>query len=200
MDRTARLGDCAWLISAAKLIEPEPFNPTERFQMEERPMWNKQSEPELSSNRPVPATNPVATPSIATTRPSAPTARNLSCLGSSIQIKGSITGSEDLQIDGKVEGPISLPGQKLTVGNAGRLNSEVSAREVVVYGNLSGNIVVQDRVEIKKDASVTGDVRASRISIEDGAYFKGRIEIDRAKPFSSSQPETVPELVGAATN
>jgi cytoskeletal protein CcmA (bactofilin family) len=164
-------------------------------------MWNKQSEPEVSSNRPAPASNPVPAPSIATARPSTPTARSLSCLGSSLQIKGTITGSEDLQIDGKVEGPISLSGQKLTVGNSGRLNSEVSAREVVVYGNLSGNVVVQDRVEIKKDASVTGDIRASRISIEDGAYFKGRIEIERAaKPFSASEPQTVPELVGVGSN
>jgi cytoskeletal protein CcmA (bactofilin family) len=163
-------------------------------------MWNKQTEPELPSNRPAPATNLTPTPSIATTRPSTPTARSLSCLGSSLEIKGKISGSEDLQIDGKVEGPVSLPGQKLTVGNSGRLNSEVSAREVVVYGNLSGNLAVQDRVEIKKDASVTGDIRASRISIEDGAYFKGRIEIDRAKPFGASEPQSVPELVGAATN
>jgi cytoskeletal protein CcmA (bactofilin family) len=165
-------------------------------------MWNKQSEPELPSNRPAPATNLSPAPSIATARPSAPAARALSCLGSSLQIKGAITGSEDLQIDGKVEGPVSLPGQKLTVGNTGRLNSEVSAREVVVYGNLSGNVTVQDRVEIKKDASVSGDIRASRISIEDGAYFKGRIEIDRAKSFSSSSSESqsVPELVGASAN
>lgn len=161
-------------------------------------MWNKQTEPELPSNRPAPATNLTPTPSIATTRPSTPTARSLSCLGSSLEIKGKISGSEDLQIDGKVEGPVSLPGQKLTVGNSGRLNSEVSAREVVVYGNLSGNLAVQDRVEIKKDASVTGDIRASRISIEDGAYFKGRIEIERTKQSSTSDASAEPVLAGVS--
>ena len=168
-------------------------------------MWNKQSEPETPSNRPAPVTNLAPAPSIATARPSVPTARPLSCLGSSLVIKGKISGSEDLQIDGKVEGPVSLPGQKLTVGSTGHLNSEVDAREVVVHGKVSGNLIVQDRVDIRKDASVTGDIIASRISVEDGAYFKGRIEIERAKSFgsnaSASESQTaVPELVGASAN
>ena len=169
-------------------------------------MWNKQSEPEQPSNRTAPVNNIVSqAPSIAAARPSTPTARPMSCLGSSLVIKGKISGSEDLQIDGKVEGPVSLPGQKLTVGNTGHLNSEVDAREVVVHGKVSGNLIVQDRVDIRKDASVTGDIIASRISVEDGAYFKGRIEIERAKPFGSSSSTsssesqtTVPELVGAS--
>ena len=123
--------------------------------------------------------------------PSAPTARGLSCLGASLEIKGKISGEEDLQIDGKVEGSIALQGQRLTVGRSGQLNSEVHAREVVVYGKVQGNLRASDRVEIKKDGSVTGDITTSRISIEDGAYFKGRIEIDRSKGSSVEEYEAV---------
>jgi cytoskeletal protein CcmA (bactofilin family) len=163
-------------------------------------MWNKQTETELPNARAAQGSGLGTTPSIATptARPSAPTARNMSCLGSSIQIKGQITGEEDLQIDGKIEGPISLRGQKLTVGHTGQLNSEVSAREVIVHGNITGNLAVQDRVEIKRDASVVGDVKASRISIEDGAHFKGRIEIERGKPVAAEEPQAVTALVGVA--
>ena len=123
--------------------------------------------------------------------PTAPSARGLSSLGATLEIKGKISGEEDLQIDGKVEGSIALQGQRLTVGRSGQLNSEVHAREVVVYGKVQGNLRASDRVEIKKDGSVTGDITTSRISIEDGAYFKGRIEIDRAKGSSVEEYEAV---------
>jgi cytoskeletal protein CcmA (bactofilin family) len=101
-------------------------------------------------------------------------------------VKGEITSDEDLQIDGRVEGPVSLRGNRLTVGRSGQLNSEVTAREVIVYGNVSGNLRARDRVEIKKDGRVIGDIATARISIEDGAYFKGHIEIEHTQ---SSAPE-----------
>jgi cytoskeletal protein CcmA (bactofilin family) len=138
-------------------------------------------------------------------RPTAPTARNLSCLGAGLKIKGAISGSEDLQIDGKVEGPISLSGQKLTIGHTGDLNSDVTARDIIIHGDISGNLVAQDRVEIKKDAAVIGDIKASRISIEDGAYCKGRIEIERGgrqstAVFTAPDPVNVTDLVAVGTN
>jgi len=102
-------------------------------------------------------------------------------LGSSLQIKGEITGSEDLQIDGTVEGPVSLDGHLLAVGPTAQLNSEIHAGEVVVCGKLVGDVHAHGRVEITKEGSITGDVACARISIEDGAHFKGRIEIDPAK-------------------
>src|SRR5229473_5423704 len=114
-----------------------------------------------------------------TMRPPNPSARDVVCLGASLVVKGEISGGEDLQIDGIVEGPISLQSQRLTVGHTAHLNSEILAREVVVYGKVEGNLRARDRVEIKKDGSVIGDITTARISIEDGAYFKGRIEIDR---------------------
>ncbi len=161
-------------------------------------MWNKQSDAPGSSPAQQPAWQPPqsAPASTVSTRPSAPASRAVSSLGASIEIKGKVTGEEDLQIDGKVEGSVVLNGQRLTVGRTGKLSSEVWAREVVVYGNLMGNLHASDRVEIKKDGSVTGDIATARISIEDGAYFKGRIEIERAKHSKSGAD--VPELAGAA--
>ena len=104
--------------------------------------------------------------------------RSSARLGSSLQIKGEISGSESLEIDGTVEGPISLNGHKLIVGSTAQLNSEIHAGEVLVNGKVVGNVHARGRVEITKDGSITGDIACARISIEDGAHFKGRIEID----------------------
>jgi cytoskeletal protein CcmA (bactofilin family) len=86
-----------------------------------------------------------------------------------------------LQIDGKVDGPISLKGHQLTVGATAVLNSEIHAGEVIVYGKVVGNVHASERVDVKTDGSIVGDISTARISIEDGAHFKGRIEIDPAK-------------------
>ena len=163
-------------------------------------MWNKQSQsdaPATSPSQPVQWQSSQPAPVASTSpRTNAPAARGLSTLGASLEIKGKISGEEDLQIDGKVEGSVALNGQRLTVGRSGNLNSEVWAREVVVYGRLTGNVHASDRVEIKKDGSVTGDITTTRISVEDGAYFKGRIEIERTKQSKSGAE--VAELAGAA--
>ena len=135
-------------------------------------------------------------------RPSTPLARTLALLGSTIVVKGEITSDEDLQIDGRVEGPVSLRGHRLTVGRSGQLSSEVTAREVIVYGNVSGNLRARDRVEIKKDGRVIGDIATTRISIEDGAYFKGHIEIEHTQSSApekteKKEAELIPVGVGA---
>jgi len=113
--------------------------------------------------------------------PSGSTAR----LGASLHVKGEISGNEDLHIDGSVEGLIQLEDRKLTVGASAKLAADVVAREVVVYGSVKGNLRARDRIEIKKDGSVVGDLTTARIMIEDGAYFKGSIEIDRTGSSSS---------------
>jgi len=114
--------------------------------------------------------------------PNVPATRSVTCLGATLTIEGKVTSDEDLQIDGKVQGPISLQGRRLTVGRTAQLVSEITAGEVIVYGKITGNLSARDRVEIKRDGSVFGDITTVRISIEDGADFKGRIEIDRPKP------------------
>jgi len=95
--------------------------------------------------------------------------------------EGNISGNEELRINGAVSEPISLKCLRLTVGRAGRVTAEVVARQVIVYGQLFGNLRAGDRIEIKKDAVVVGDLITARILIEDGAYFKGNVEIERRK-------------------
>ena len=146
-------------------------------------MWTKQQ----TQTEPPAAPPQVAKPSVvAFNNPSTPAlgsspARGSARLGSSLQIKGQITGTEDLQIDGKVDRPISLRGHELTVGATAQLTSEIQARQVIVFGKVVGNVHARDRVDVKSDGSVIGDISTARISIEDGAQFKGRIEIDPTK-------------------
>jgi cytoskeletal protein CcmA (bactofilin family) len=100
-------------------------------------------------------------------------------IGKSLVVKGEVSGSESLYIDGKVEGAINLPGNRVTVGRNGQVAANISAREVVVLGKVRGNIQASDRVDIRSEGSLTGDVVAARISIEDGAFFKGGIDITK---------------------
>jgi len=111
--------------------------------------------------------------------------RSTARLGSSLHVKGEISGNEDLLIDGTVEGLIQLDERKLTVGATAKVTADIIAREVVVYGNVKGNLRAKDRIEIKKDGSVNGDLTTARIMIEDGAYFKGSIEIDKSSEKES---------------
>jgi cytoskeletal protein CcmA (bactofilin family) len=105
--------------------------------------------------------------------------RDTGWLGSSLHVKGDITGSEDLLIDGSVEGLIQLDERKLTVGTTAKIMADINARDVVVYGYVKGNVRAMGRIEIKKDGSVIGNLTTAQIMIEDGADFKGSIEIDR---------------------
>jgi cytoskeletal protein CcmA (bactofilin family) len=108
--------------------------------------------------------------------------RPMGWLGASLRVKGDITGTEDLLIDGWVEGLIQLDGRKLTVGTTAKVTADINARDVVVYGYVKGNVHAKGRVEIKKDGSVIGNLTTAQIMIEDGADFKGSIEIDRGTP------------------
>ena len=106
-------------------------------------------------------------------------------IGKSLIIKGEVTGSEALYIDGRVEGSINLAGNRVTIGRNGVVSANVVAREIVIIGKVRGNLNASDRVDIRNEGSLTGDVIAQRISIEDGAFFKGGIDIQ--KPNSSQQ-------------
>ena len=116
-------------------------------------------------------------PSTGATATSAAASGEQATIGKSLVVKGEVTGSESLYIDGKVEGSINLPGNRVTVGRNGQVAANILAREVVVLGKVRGNINASDRVDIRSEGSLTGDVAAARISIEDGAYFKGGIDI-----------------------
>jgi cytoskeletal protein CcmA (bactofilin family) len=100
-------------------------------------------------------------------------------LGSSLRVKGDISGAEDLLIDGAVEGMIQLDEHKVTVGTTAKLKADINARDVVVYGYVKGNVHATGRIEIKRNGAVIGNLTTAQIMIEDGADFKGSIEIDR---------------------
>ena len=109
-------------------------------------------------------------------------------------VKGEISGTESLYIDGKVEGAINLPGNRVTIGRNGQVGANVTAREVVVLGKVRGNVTASDRVDIRAEGALSGDVAAARISIEDGAFFKGGIDIRKpdAKPPQVLNPVSPP--------
>lgn len=147
-------------------------------------MWSKQqsvSEPPVVSPAQGSASSVSpfgASPSLRSVSTVAPDSARL---GAGLQIKGHITGTESLQVDGRVDGPITLNGHELTVGRSAQLNSEIHAGQLVVCGKVVGNVHARDRVDVKRDGSIIGDISTARISIEDGAHFKGRIEIDPTK-------------------
>ena len=101
----------------------------------------------------------------------------LARIGKSVTIKGDVSGSEDIYVDGQVEGSISLGGNSLTVGPDGRVKANITAKNVAVSGSIEGNLQVSERTEMRKSAVVNGDVQTRRIAIEEGAYFKGKLEI-----------------------
>ena len=167
-------------------------------------MWNRRKEEE-------PAPRPTSAPptsselakegipmSTVPTRPSeprldAPRGGN-AILGKSVIVKGQMYGREDLTIDGEVEGTVELQEHRLTIGPNGKVVATIKARELVVLGTVHGNVETRDKIEIRKDAKVVGDIRTARIVIEDGAYFKGTVDIIRAeaaKPAAVPKPQPV---------
>ncbi len=167
-------------------------------------MWgDKQPQPQMGTR----SQGAAASSATDAVRPAIPTARASAWLGPSVIVKGEISGDEDLQIDGKVEGPVSLGGHRLTIGRTAHMTAELVAREIVVYGKVDGDLRARDRIEIKKDGAVVGDLTTARIVIEDGAYFKGKIEIDRNTTQVGADLQTLlarttskpdPELAGSS--
>lgn len=150
-----------------------------------------------STPEPVRPTPPA--PSVETaSRPSSPGGEQAT-IGKGLYVKGEITGSESLFVDGKVEGSINLPGSRVTVGRNGQVAANITAREIVVLGKVRGNVVASDRVDIRAEGSLNGDVTVARISIEDGAYFKGGIDI-RKPDSKQSGPSAVAPAETAKTS
>jgi cytoskeletal protein CcmA (bactofilin family) len=103
-------------------------------------------------------------------------------IGKAVKVVGQIFSKEDLYVDGEVEGTVEALEHKLTVGPHGNMRAAIKGREVAVLGNVQGNVEATDKIEIRKDAKVVGDIKTARIIIEDGAYFKGAIDIVKPEP------------------
>src|SRR5271157_4108848 len=118
-------------------------------------------------------------------------------IGKAVKIVGQIYSKEDLYVDGDLEGTVEALEHKLTVGPNGNIHAGVKAREVVALGTIQGNVEAADRIEIRKDAKLVGDIRTARIVIEDGAYFKGSIDIIKPEPAKVSLPKPQPQPAAA---
>jgi cytoskeletal protein CcmA (bactofilin family) len=107
-------------------------------------------------------------------------------LGKNVTVKGQIFAREDLTIDGEVEGTVECHEHRLTIGPNARVQAGLKAREIIIQGSIQGNVDASDKIDIKKEAKLVGDIKTSRIVIEDGAYFKGSIDI--SKPAAAPKP------------
>lgn len=155
-------------------------------------MWNKRSD----ESQP-PRTQPQSEPPQAYTPPAAapprphsvppPASRSTAAIGSSMHVKGEISTREELLVDGEVEGSLESH-SLLTVGPNGKVQAQIKAREMVIYGSVRGNVEVTEKIAIREQGSLVGDIKAAGISIDDGAYFKGSIDIVRPEPKVSSKP------------
>jgi cytoskeletal protein CcmA (bactofilin family) len=150
--------------------------------------------PAESAPRPMQSPAPPVARPVDLPRMEAPRSVDVATIGKSVIVRGELSGSEDLYVDGEVEGSISLKGQSLTIGPNGRVRANLEARNVIVHGRVDGNVVASDRVDLRKSASLTGDISTARVAIEDGAYFKGTIDIQKAEP---ARAETKPAATAA---
>jgi len=165
-------------------------------------MWNKRKEEEFVPKSAAPPTSaelaregiPMSTLPGRLTEQEAP--RGVATIGKSVVLKGQVFSREDLYVDGELEGTIELLEHRLTVGPHAKVSAAIKAREVVIMGSIRGNIEATDKIDIRKDAKLIGDIKTARIVIEDGAYFKGSIdiqkpEVGRAPVASKPQPAAV---------
>jgi cytoskeletal protein CcmA (bactofilin family) len=163
-------------------------------------VW-KRREDEKPYTPPAPQSAPLASMNPAT-RPTENRMDNfrsdIAHIGKSVVVRGELSGSEDLFVDGEVEGSIELRGNSLTIGPNGRVRANVNARDIVVQGKVDGNLRATDRVDLKKSALVTGDIITQRIAIEDGAFFKGSVDIQRQEAKTESKPVVAAAAAAAA--
>jgi cytoskeletal protein CcmA (bactofilin family) len=161
-------------------------------------MWNKKEEPPAPRPASAPPA-PVATPEIKKEpipvsstpfRTPESDSRNAATIGKAVKVVGQIFTKEDLYVDGDVEGTIESQDNKVTIGPNGRVQASIRARDVIILGQVQGNVETSDKVDIRKDAKLVGDIVTSRISIEDGALFKGSIDIKKAEPKPAASAPT----------
>ena len=120
-------------------------------------------------------------------------------IGKSVIIKGELSGSEDLYVDGQVEGSIELSGNKLIIGPHGQVRANVNAKGVVVQGKLEGNIRASERAELTKSAIAVGDIVTQRVAIEEGAYFKGKVDIQREMSKTDGKPASASAVAASSS-
>ena len=167
-------------------------------------MWkrDKSVKPATPSAPPAPAAAGAPAAPVAAAAPSEPrthVGRDNVNVGKSVVIKGELSGSEDLTIEGHVEGRIDLKDNVLTIGANGKIKAEVLAKAVIVLGEVQGNVTASEKVDIRDNGSVDGDIASRRVAIAEGAHFRGSVDMQRkggAQP--AAKPAAVPALAPAA--
>jgi len=117
-------------------------------------------------------------------------------IGKSVEIRGEVKGSEDLTIDGHVDGTVTLTDSKLIIGPTARVHADVSARDVVILGNLHGNVTAGARIELRNGSNVTGDLRSTRLSVEEGSVFCGKVDLTAPTPAAAKAPASAVAAIG----
>lgn len=162
-------------------------------------MWNrrKDDEPVRPSSAPTPLNTPMEPPAAAPAPVAyAPTPRATAMIGENVFITGQIQSREDLIIDGQIDGTIEMLESKLTIGKNGRVKAMIRAREVVVQGHVHGNIEASEKIDLRREAHLVGDIRSARISIEDGAMVRGSVDMNKPEP--PARPAAAPKKEAAS--
>jgi cytoskeletal protein CcmA (bactofilin family) len=156
-------------------------------------MWKRDEAVKPATGQGVPAApavqNTQSSSSASHPEPRQLTGRDVVNIGKSVVIKGELNGSEDLTIEGQVEGKIELKDHVLTIGPNGKIKAQVFAKALIVLGEVNGNVTATDKVEIRDGGSVDGDIIAPRVAIADGAHFRGSVDMQRRAVSQSSQPQ-----------
>ena len=160
-------------------------------------MWKRDEAVRPASGQPAAPQPPAATTAGASPRPetSHHMEKDIVNIGKSVVIKGELNGSEDLTIEGHVEGTIQLRDHVLTIGPNGRIKAQVFAKSVIVLGEVTGNVTASDKVDIRDNGSVDGDIVSPRVAIAEGAHFRGSVDMQRkagAVPAPPTKPTTAP--------
>lgn len=156
-------------------------------------MWGRKDDQAPSAapaaNRPDPV--PVRSAARAAPPPAAAAAspKGRAAIGKSLRIKGTISGTENLYVDGEVQGTIQLDHNSLTIGPNGNVDAEIRAKDIIIEGKVTGNVTAGDRIDIRKTGSLHGDLSTARIVIEDGAVFRGSIDIVKPEPAVAPAPK-----------
>jgi cytoskeletal protein CcmA (bactofilin family) len=141
-------------------------------------MWSKQNDGQMIQNQPAQSGQPAAAAPVTNHRLGPPPAPAPTVFGKSMKIVGEVTSDEELYLDGDLDGKLNLR-NRLTVGPNSKVNANIKAQEIIVFGNITGNVESESRVSLRTGASIVGDIKTAGIVIEDGAYFKGGIDISR---------------------
>jgi len=178
-------------------------------------MWNKRREDEQPAKSYIPSgptpaapnypsapapnptetrkeSSPVSSMPVGRYEPEARASGGQATIGKAVKIVGQIHSKEDLYVDGDLEGTVEALEHKLTIGPNGTVHAAIKGREVVVLGTIQGNVEATERIEIRKDAKLVGDIKTARIIIEDGAYFKGSIDIVKPEPKPAPKAPAAP--------